>query len=247
MSLISFQNNEQNLIVANVAQGAALMGDQSNKVSSTVENTSRLSWNMDDTVSMLRLIQKHGKNWEYILLILQTQQHRLTEIKDPVKLKNHYASLTSKKTKIREPYIIPQFKISSAERKRVSNEEITRKEHEFAAHHAFQKALKEEATTILEIIENTEILDSSSNDVINEKELRNELKRKGEERKQARQQKVQKSMELAEKDLKIKSELQELILQVKKAIGAIGKKRCSNRSLFPIKTWRRGTITEIFG
>jgi len=141
-----------------------------------------------------------------------------------MKLKNHFASLTSKKSKIRETYVIPSFKISASERKRLSKEEINRKEQEFAAHHGLQKVLKEEAAVILESIEHTEILDTSTKDVMGEKELRNELKRKGEERKQARQQKIQKSMELAEKDLKIKSELQELILQVKKAIGALAKK-----------------------
>lgn len=85
--------------------------DNSNIISTPTDSGKRIrlqncTW--EDSVEMVRLVEKHGKNWDKILTILH-QEHHATYIQDKEQVSRCFSTITDPSSMIWKEYKAPKF------------------------------------------------------------------------------------------------------------------------------------------
>ncbi len=151
------------------------------------------NWEWDDSIMLVELVDKHGKAWGKILGIMHNEQHRIPDIQDPQVLRRHYNSL---KDKLGKPYVPTKPKFT---RKGMNQAQIKAKDAELATQERQKQQQWEAAAKTIKRIEDGEIVRTTDN-AESEKEIRDKMKEKAEERKAVRDERLKNHADIANEE-----------------------------------------------
>lgn len=160
------------------------------------------NWTWAESFELLRLMETHGRNWEKLLDVLHAQ-HLCTGIMKPEKIRQRYNTLSNKKTSpVFKNLDQKKFKPSA----HASAESRRREEQEFTQAKIKKQKEQEEAKRILGVIEARETLLTTEN-THNEKEIREYLQEKADQRRLDKDSLRAKALARAEEEQNFRSAL----------------------------------------
>lgn len=170
------------------------------------------------------MVHSEGKNWERVLERLHAEQHILTHISEPSKLREHYNRFTRKDSPLKKEYLTPPLNLPERTRRRMEREgqhtEIKQLEQEHSARHQRERDEREKARAlILEIEERERSFSTDEKGSISK--IREKIKAGEEARKKARHDRTDALLEAARAETDQKVAITDNMQMITKVLAAV--------------------------
>jgi hypothetical protein len=159
------------------------------------------NWRWGDSFEMVKLVDRHGKNWGKILQCMH-DMHRITEISDCQKIRKHYDGFRKKVIK----NVFKHTKFTLKNRKEYSEPEIRKLEQDHAIQQGRLEAEYNSAVTMVKAIEDREVISNTENRNT-ESEIREQIAMRGAERKSKKDEKLAAYLEDAADERRFRASL----------------------------------------
>lgn len=190
------------------------------------------NWDFDDSLSLIRLVDKHGKNWDKILNIMHSEQHRITHITDHNKVRVHFNGLNDKKKHAMWKEFKPKpFTMTKKKRGEIGAEEFKRREANYALRMQRLRTDYEEAVLLLKTINERESCKTTS-EKESEDKIREEMKQKGEEKRAIRNERINTLQKHVDEEASARSEITDAIKEIK---ASLKRSRANERKLISMQ------------
>jgi hypothetical protein len=172
------------------------------------------NWAWNEQWALIKLVEKHGKNWEKVTEELKNQ-HILPNI-DKKKVMKQWHQLAGKTSCLRKPHRTPELRWHDLEG--LSPKEKRNKLREHEAYHQKVRQQKEEAWAIIQRVNKEErILASSTN--ASEKEVIDKLQSAEQDRKRKREELLKKYEDDAREEKEFRKAATELFKVLAQSLG----------------------------
>lgn len=156
-----------------------------------------------DSYKLIKLVHAHGKNWGKVLEELH-RSHLGVNLRDKDEVRVKFNTLNNKNSMVRKGY--RKAKLANNSKRGASEEQLRKMEQEHALREEQTEKQYEKALKLLEEIEQREHLPSSETQTT-EQAVRESMQKKAQERKEVRNERMEKILQEAEEEKTLKKKL----------------------------------------